>query len=544
VFENQDGTYMHHRDHREMNTRDVWSREGEYRGEHARWLDGKVAFDMWSEMRSSGKQKYDSLNTYAFNEEIASGRYPAQVAPAGRQGGGQGGHEGGGPKPAPSPTPNPTPAPTPAPAPTVDFQAIFKDAFTQAYSHFANYYYTKNYYAMIDDGQREGEQVGYSIGSDIARKIGLARGFDLRYINVSRNAYVQAFGQQYSKSFMDTHSYFKNNSILSLNFMGIMGMEDDGIIQPGEDFKVQFKVTNVGGAPSELKYSVLGDVTEPKNFAAKIEGISSKVITTDAIGEIDNRLDDGANAKIALKVNDMQEQMWQKVQRPIEFDTVTPNNSILTGAGMYTVVLKNIATVALNGKITLELKISGNIVKTVVAGSMNPGEKKSYSLDFSGIDPLVWISNALPTEIVLKYNDAVFGTRAFSMSGNGDVGLLASYYDMLINDKGVVPAGKNRDDRINEVNHILVADNVAEVQREIDASGNGYKSNPEATVPGKIALAKRGRSAQSNAAISFYTRLADTMAPEGKKFKSFLFIHPKRDAYYEILKQIGGKTYK
>jgi hypothetical protein len=268
------------------------------------------------------------------------------------------------------------------------------------------------------------------------------------------------------------------------------------------------------------------------------------VINSDLIGSIDNRLDDGSSAKIALEVNGMKEQMWQKIQRPIEFYNVEQNFSVLTGTGSFNVTLENVATVSLNGKITLELKLAGNVVKTVVAQSMNPGEKKSYILDFSNIDPLTWINSTIPAEVLLKYNDAIFGAKAYTLTASSDTALLATYFDNLINDKGFVPTGKNLEDRINEVRSLLVSKNQAEVQRQVNNDGNDYRTAPNSTVPGKILLAKTGRAEQSNRALSFYTGIADTMAPEAKKFKSFLFVHPKKDAYLELMKNIGGKKYK
>lgn len=556
VYEGQRDPYMNHRDHREYRPRDLWNNDGRYQNESKRWLDGAIAFDMWKDMPTAGRQKYDLLNTVAmldYQPETKT-RMPAQARPQNGNGPRPGGGNGGpGPRPTPTPaptqTPNPVPSPAPStpvppPAPVVNYQAIFQENFVMAYNHYASFFYTRGYYSMIDDGQRDGETVGYNIGSDIAWQKGLARGFDMRYQDASRNAYLMNFAKAYATNFADTYNYYKNNSILTLNFMGIAGNEEDGIIQPGEEFRVKFKVTNVGGKAAPLTYSVLGDVADTKTFTSSIDGISTKVINSDLIGSIDNRLDDGSSAKIALEVNGMKEQMWQKIQRPIEFYNVDQNFSVLTGTGSFNITLENVATVSLNGKITLELKLAGNVVKTVVAQSMNPGEKKSYILDFSNIDPLTWINSTIPAEILLKYNDAIFGAKAYTLTASSDTSLLSTYFDNLINDKGFVPTGKNLEDRINEVRSILVAKNQAEVQRQINADGNDYRTSPNSTVPGKILLAKTGRAEQSNRALSFYTGLADTMAPEAKKFKSFLFVHPKKDAYLELMKNIGGKKYK
>jgi hypothetical protein len=94
------------------------------------------------------------------------------------------------------------------------------------------------------------------------------------------------------------------------------------------------------------------------------------------------------------------------------------------------------------------------------------------------------------------------------------------------------------------VRNLLLQRNTAEVTANIDGSGNVYRTAPETTIPGKISRAKDTFANNSSRATGEFTSLADAMAPEAKRFKSALFIHPKRDAYNELLGKIGGKKYK
>lgn len=552
IFEHEDRVYMNHRDHRQLSVRDVWNNEGTYQGDSQRWLNGDTAFEIWKDLKTPGKNKYDTLNSVAFNSipNLAE-RIPAQVNPAdgnrtnsGNRPNGNRPNQGQNPNPVvtpvnppnpsatPTPMPSATPSPAPVPAPVVDYQGIFKEAFIQAYSHFAPYFYSHNYYENIDEGQRDGELTGFTIGSEIAHKKGLARGFDVRYMNASRLAYIQAFGQSFTKGFSDTFNYYKTNTILSLNFLGIVGNENDGVVQPGEDFSVRFKVINVGGVSSSLNYTVNGDVINPQSLTNSIAPISSKIINSNTIGEIDPSLEDGSNAKITLQVNELKEQMWQKIQRPIEFADYNSNYSILTGSGLFNIDLVNIASVDLNGKITLDLKIAGVIVKTVIASAMKSGDRKSYSLDFSGIDPLTWINSTIPVEIDLKYNDMLFGMKSFTLSGGSDINLLASYFDLLANDKGTVPKGKSVADRLNEVKTLLIEQNKAEVSREIDNSTNVYRTNQNSTIPGKIFLAKSGNNSETPNALSQYTSLSDQWLPNQKDLNhSYSYIQKEMPIY-------------
>lgn len=517
-YDTYDRNYGGGKDWRERNHRDLWSREGAYAPNHKNWTNGEIAIQRWMEIPGPGKLRYGSLN------------------------------EAGGPNPgrpgAPvTPPAAPTTPPTPPVAP-VDFQAIFRDAFIQAYNAYAPGDYSRNYHSTIDDGQRDGEVIGYEVGSEIAQKKGLARAFNRNYAQTSFNSYQTSFVTTYSTSFNNTFNFYKNNAVLSLNFLGIIGTEDDGVVQPGESFGVKFKVTNAGGVPSKLTYTIAGDVENVQALSDSVNAISTKTITSATIGEVLASLEDGANGSYVLDVNGIKEKQWQAIKRPLEMSEIKSNLSPLDGSGMYNITLSNISTVPMNGTIALELRINGTVVKSAVENSMQPGDKKLFALDFSKLDPLVWINSSYNVEILLKYNGNIFARKTSSLSVSNSTDYLAQYFTRLINEKGIFPEGKTLDARLTEVKTILLTNNNSEVQRNIDGSGNVYRTNPESTVPGIILKAKDTYGSNSSRAIGEFTGLADSMAPLAKKFKSTLFIHPKRDAYNELMSKIGGKKYK
>ena len=563
IYQTYDHDYMG-QGHREFATRDVWSNDGVYAYHAQNYLDGDAALQAWLKMPMRSRQKYDQLNaTVSMNETNSDGRYPAQdTNPGGRpQRPGGPGNPGGGNRPTPptnpttpptTPTPPVTPnippsipnAPTTPPPVVVDYQAIFRDAFTKAYANYAPFSYNRNFYMNLDDGQRDGEATGVDVGRTIAQRKGLARAFDRNYMDTSRNSYLSNFATSYTKSFSTIYNYYKNNSILTLSFIDIIGDDDDGIIQPGEDFKARFKVVNVGGLAANLNYSVSGNVEDAKKLTDSVGAISSKIITSAPIAAIDSSLENGSDANLVLDVNDMHEKLWKKIQRPVQIADLSSTLSSLDGSGLFTVIINNISTVTTNGKISLELKLNGKSVKTVFGDPLKAGEKRSFALDFGGLDPMSWINGNIAVEILLKYNDAVYGSKAFSLTEGANTTVLAQYYDRLLNGNGVVPAGKTADDRTVEVRNILINQNIAEVARLKNDGGNPYRNNPEQTVPGKIAIVKDSRNPQSSKALADYASLADVFNKESKNFGSFLGIHPKRSGYQEVLSRIAGKTIK
>ncbi len=533
-YDGYDRTY-YGPDYRERNGRDMWTRDGVYNMNYNQWVEGDFAFKAWMNMPTPGRQRYMGLNDKVSSVETteANGRMPAQAAPGPRP-----------QRPGQPPVP-PVPPVTPPVAPPVviDYQAIFRDAFVQAYSAYAPAEYSRNYHMSLDIGQRDGESTGAEVGMEIARTKGLARAFNRKFAATSYNNYQMSYSNAYATGFQSTYDYFKTHSVLSLNFIGIIGADDDGVVQPAEPFSAKFKVTNAGGVSSPLKYTISGDIEDAETFTDSIGPISTKTIESPTIGSVLSTLEDGSNATYVLDVNGMREKLWQNIKRPLEFSEIKTNFSPIDGSGMYNVTVENIATVPVNGNISFELRINGNAVKTVVGSPMAPGEKKSYALDFGSLDPLVWINGAYNIELFLKYNNITFARKATQLSVGDSVEALTNYYTRLINEKGVVPQGKTLDNRMAEVKSLILQRNTSEVSSNIDASGNVYRTNPEYTIPGKLIRAKDSYT-NSPRAVSEFTSLADAMSGEAKRFKSTLFIHPKRDAYNELLTKLGGKKYK
>ncbi len=533
-------------EYRERNGREMWTRDGVYNMNYNQWIEGEFAFKTWMNIPTPGKQRYMNLNDkVSLNDSTeTNARLPAQAAPGTRPqrpGPGPGNAQPPVPPIAPPVTPPATPPVTPPVV--VDYQAIFRDAFIQAYSAYAPAEYSRSYHMALDIGQRDGETSGAEVGIEIAHTKGLARAFNRKFAEMSYTNYQASYSNSYASGFQSTYEYFKTHPVLSLNFIGIIGSDDDGVVQPAEPFSAKFKVTNAGGISSPLKYTISGDIEDAQAFTNSIGPISTKTIESPTIGSVLSTLEDGSNATYVLDVNGMKEKLWQNIKRPLEFSEIKTNFSPIDGSGMYNVTVENIATVPVNGNISFELRINGNSVKTVVGTPMAPGEKKSYALDFASLDPLVWINGSYNIELFLKYNNITFARKSTRLTVGDTLEALAAYYTRLINEKAVIPQEKTLDNRMAEIKSLILQRNTAEVSSNIDSSGNIYRTNPENTIPGKV-LRARDSYTNSSRAMSEFTLLADAMSGEAKRFKSVLFIHPKRDAYNELLSKIGGKKYK
>ncbi len=498
IYNSVDQVYLG--DQRRYRPRDLWFDDGIYRYEKDKWYDPTAAFQSWLTLPLESKAKYQNLNI------------DAPIDPATGK-------------------------------PIADFQEVFKDAFMKSYAYYVNYAFSREFNMNLTEGQRQGEEVGIQVGKRIAYQRGLARAFDVKYQDVSRTSYVNAFGNAYSDSFRKTYEFYKTNPVLDLAFQSVIEADRDGVVQPGESFSAKFKIMNVGGVSSKLQYTVDGDVVDPLQFGDSIAPLSSKIITTSIIGRIDPRLNARDTARIVLRVNDLEDTYRQTVNRLIELTSYDTRVDALGGAGQIKIALKNVSQVQVAGSISLELYIQGKLYKTVYGSKMSAGEEQSMVLDYKGLDPLFILMSGVDAEVRLKYNDVVFDKRHFRMGGH-DRRILVEYFDQLVNERGVVPEFTNLEDRIVEVKNILISMNTQEVSANRDGGGNVYRKNPDNTLPGVIAKVKDARAGQATRALNEYAGIAEAFAKDAKRFKSFLGIHPKRTAYLKILSHIAGKKIK
>ncbi len=561
-YDSYDRVYGGGSDWRERNSRDLWSNDGVYNHNQDEWVNGPKMFEYYIQRIPGAQRRYNDLKSLTLNNSSAETltRLPADennrpARPPGQGGqGGQGqGRPGGTPPQPPVVQPPVAEVPVVAPVnptavepvkPYVDYQAIFKEAFIAAYNTYAQDAYSREYWRSIDNGQEDGEDLGLEIGTEIAYYKGMSLAFNRNYIAKSEDAYDLNFAKTFGDAHLQTYNYYKNNAILSLNFQNVVGLEDDGVIQPGEELSAKFKVTNYGGVSSPLEYTLQGDVQDAKKLTDSINPISSKVITSPRIGDVLNTLDNGSDARYVLVVNGLQENLMQQIKRPIQLQNVKSNLSEIDGTGIFSLTITNIATVALNGTISLELLIDGVVRKTIIAEAMKPGEVRNYSLDFQNQDPITWIEKGHKSEILVKYNNVVFAKSAQTMMVADQMVSLASYYVKLINEKGFVPAGKSPESRLEEVRNKIVSANSAEVDRIKEGTGNTYRTDPSATIPGKILNAKNAFKDIGPKSSGELTTLTDLFNKDSKKLKAlFGMTGPKKSAYEFLLTSISGKKY-
>lgn len=517
AYDGLDSTFV---DYKRGNIWDYWFGDGIYSFETRRWMDNQLALNVWLQRPIDTKPKYQDLNrnapTYTEQEPVLDPitRKP-QIDPD---------------------TGKPVTRPVTR---TIDLQAIFKQSFVNSYGYYVSYNYSKSLYDGMDQGQASGEAIGILLGKRMAQQAGLIAAFNEKFKSSSQAAFRDAFSENYVNAFESTYAHYKNNAILEVRFDQVIGAQDDGILQPGEEFSIVLNVRNLGGRATPLRVSVEGDVQGARVLELSIGALTSQTAKTTLVGRIDSRLRSGDTAKLQLRVNDLVVARTEVVRRQIEILPLAYTLDVSNGLVSLRAQARNVSTERSAGQIIIQAETStrGRMkTATKVMGFINPGDTVEQVLELSGVDPLDLIKGSQTIVVTAVMNDAVMDTKLIQPVSRDTRLDLARYFNKLANDQGFVPVESDAATQRASVSAMILARNSSETigqKQNIwkDASGLG-------SILGLLVNEYR-QTTHSADAKARYKVLATELNKARKNLGKFLFFKSgKRKAYESLVKEL------
>ncbi len=472
---------------------DLYSNDGIYRPVFSRYSNGDEIINIWLNRRIDSYSRYDRLN---------------QNAPRASDG-----------------------------TLETDFQEMFRVIFVRAYNHYARYSFSRNFNEALDLGFWQGEDTGLEIGAEVARARGLQQAFDQEFRVRSINSYKDRFHASYAESFRSTYDDYRNNAKLSIELLELIGADADGIIQPGERVAMKFKVVNSGGAASDLRISAQGDVVNGTTAQKQIAALKSEVFTTDMLATVNPALGNRAQANITLNVNGMTDTIGTNVSYLVQLTAQSASLNTLRGSAMVNVNAENVATITTPRPIKAVLTIAGKTFEAL-GTTLSPGQVQKLAVDVQGLDPYTLLTANITGQLQLKLGDQVIETRNVILTSNNRTADAVEYFDQLANGRGILPAGIGNGTQTQKVLNLLVSLNDVETDNNSGRGGyNMYRRSIDSTIVGQVRSAKL-RNEQSEEALEHYRRLGNVLMKARKKFKSFLWVAPKRKHYTKIVEEI------
>lgn len=477
---------------------DLWFDNGSYIFSKALWFDDGKALETWLARPIDTKPRYQALANVIVND-VAGQR--------------------------------------------INLQAVFHTSFREAYKYYIEYYFAKNFKINVTVGGLMGKAVGIELGKRVSFGRGLVNGFNKKFEESAAKTYKDAYKGAAMTSFNNVFEDFSKNAKLEFmvvsggNFLEVVGMENVGVVQPGEEFALKFKMKNTGGVPANMEGIVSGDVFDTKKVTGSINQISTKNFNTNSgVGKINN-VDSGTNANVKLQMSHAVTAHSQYVTNLVKIqDAPQYATDTLKGTCTISVNLKNVSKIPTPASIVTRVEVDGRVVATYPSGIMNPGEPSNPGLQLTNIDPMTLINGQIKAKIVLLMGEKILETKELVISSKNRTKDLVNYYAQVANGRGYIPSNSNQEDRLGQVAASVKTTNHDELQAHRKGE-NIWKHNPDSTLVGQLRLAKALGNNSEEAKRSF-DQLAHAMWKDKKVLRSFLGIAPKRKAFKHILEDI------
>jgi hypothetical protein len=479
---------------------DAWQEDGIHRVDARPWFDEDAALQIWLSKSLDGRIRYNSLNDPP-RKEVATGK-DEKTGPA-----------------------------RPKEERTVDYQKVFRSAFTKAYKKQVRYYFSREFYPALDEGHIQGELVGTDLGRKIAYQKGMIEAFNAKFKANSQRAFQSAYESTCLESFRTAFYDHADNAKLNIDFIQVTGMEDDGIIQPGETIAVSFKITNSGGQAASIRASMTGDVIDPKMpTLGNMPALATKVFKTPAIAVINPQLHTGMNANLLLKVNGIDVPHTEKILTPIQIAGYKNVLETTAGTARIFITVQNISTLRSPGEVKVSLILPEKSQEKVL-GLVDAGQFKETEITLTGMDPFALIKG-IDTEIQVSMKSRLMSDNRSKLIP-ADVKLeLASYFDQLIKGRGLVPVNLQAEDRILSVNKMIIEKNLADVNA--DTNDNPWKEHSLSTMLGLLVHNLRSTS-QTAATKKIYAQLGKDLWQHRQELGKVLFFKSGKRKEYELL---------
>jgi hypothetical protein len=441
VYRKWDRTYLG--TSRPVGAWDLWRDDGVYSFDYRDRYDGDRALDAWLRRPVRGATRYSRLNDE---------------------------YDGN----------------TPGEAPVLDLQLLFREVFIESYEFYVGYYYSRRYYENLDTGLVAGELIGIQLGQRMAYYRGLKEAFNQQFRTASQEAFAAAFERQYGATFTATFDEFLHSAQLDLRLLEIVGVVDDGVLQPGESIAARLAVINFGGEGTEvtIRLEPGSHLEVAGSYVDQVEALETREILTDPVGRVTDGTRPGEQIVIVLDVDGSRLEHSEVVRRilgihHLEYDPF----DVPGGAVRVRATIENLSTITTTSQVDVTLILDGEPTATQVVpvqDTLASGERRETALMLTDRDPRNLIHPGLTGMVRLEMDDQLQDERAVELV-LGKPRLvhreLARYFDALVSGVGYVPPDVRHTDRLREIRGHIISLNETEVRDARRQGGNQFESS-------------------------------------------------------------------
>jgi len=172
---------------------------------------------------------------------------------------------------------------------------------------------------MRDDGYDDGYWIGAHVGRDYSGQQGFLSSFNSQFRNLERNAYNDGYQKGYERAYTDEYAHYRTTPIIRAELLDVVGLVDDGILQPGESAYAIYSIKNYGGVDGNLQARLQGAGIQSSSLSSiQIPTMSSQRFEdTRLVGVINPDLKSLSAAEIYISVTGGEQPQLLPVSRSV-----------------------------------------------------------------------------------------------------------------------------------------------------------------------------------------------------------------------------------
>ncbi len=429
----------------------------------------------------------------------------------------------------------------------VNLKDYFEAGFNNSYRDFADHYYRRAYYNVLDEGQDDGEEYGVDVGKKVAFYRGVEQKFNELYLEETRKIYASSHSQGFHAGYKEIYDDYNFNAHLSLESFVAHGADNDGIYQSGEGLSAEFKIVNRGGVEANVQLRMEGSVEDATSAQVVIPAFTTYTQKTGQLAKIQSHLKPHQIANIRFVATSsrqkLEAQQNHEVKKMVELLAIKPDFSFVDGNGQVSVRVENNATIPTHADVNVTLRLSmydestkqSTLLKEFVAplGILEARQQATAQITVPNLDPLLMIRARYQTAYEIKMGVVQMASREVEqIAPSSSQMALVDYFDALLRNKGAIPQNVDRSERqkvvrdeIIDINRqeIIAASNINGTKgRRYDESDIWGKKKWGATIIGKL-IEKRRLAVGQDAIITEYHNLGYEFWKQRKLLKTKSF---------------------
>ncbi len=350
-----------------------------------------------------------------------------------------------------------------------------KQAFTRSFKQAFQQYLPEYFHRYTLPGHELGWRDGWSYGAAVNYEWSFRRGYHEGALQGVQHAATSAFQRSwpraYQHHYQQQYRQWQNQAVIEIQEVSTVDGNDDGVLEPGEAFVINYSLVNYGGAAANWNISLEGaqlmrqaqnsiSIPARRQFRPR-HGLPAKIPANAPTGQ---------NYQATLLIGPLKESLHLPVAYPLQLDEAfeISERDNLAGHISIEVHVQNISRREVNRIVVASQGRRQNL------SQLGPGESLTLSFQYDRLSPLELLAGKVTFDVSVTSGAKRHDQRIMSIPEQ--VTDLANR-DLLIYMVQLAREGRGNSQEITQVQDLMIQRLQQDWLAAIRARGNPYKQD-------------------------------------------------------------------